>query len=206
MRAYITEFIGTFFLVLAVGLAGGNQYAGALAIGGMLMAMIFMGGHISGAHYNPAVTLAVFLRGKLAAKDFIPYWIAQIAAAILAAVLVRYVFLHPLVGEKPYPSANIFPALLGEFLFTFALVLVILNVATAKGTSGNSFYGLAIGITIVGAAVAGGPISRGAFNPAVGAGLITMGVPIQDLWLYIVGPLVGGAAAAAVFKVQNPDG
>jgi aquaporin Z len=170
------------------------------------MAMIFMGGHISGAHYNPAVTVAVFLRGKLGAKDVVPYWVAQIAAAVLAAVLVRFVFWTAAPKFEPIAGSRIMAALLVEFLFTFALALVILNVATAKGTSGNSFYGLAIGITIVGAAVAGGPISKGAFNPAVGIALITMGVPVQDIWIYLVGPIAGGAAAAGVFKVQNPDG
>jgi aquaporin Z len=205
MKAYVTEFIGTFFLVLTVGLAGG-AHLGPLAIGGILMAMIFMGGHISGAHYNPAVSLAVFLRGKLGKKDLIPYLLAQVAAAIFAALLVRFVFIRESLNAPAIAGKELIPALLIEFIFTFALALVILNVATAKGTSGNSFYGLAIGITIVGAAVAGGPISKGAFNPAVGIAITLMGVPIQDIWIYLIGPLAGGAAAAAVFKIQNPDG
>jgi aquaporin Z len=207
MRAYVTEFIGTFFLVLAIGLSVGlKQELAALAIGGTLMAMIFMGGHVSGAHYNPAVSLAVFMRGKLAAKDLVPYWIAQIAGAIAAALLVRFVFLGHYIEARPILNEALFSALLIEFLFTFALALVVLNVATAKGTSGNSFYGLAIGFTVVGGAIAGGAISKAAFNPAVGIGITLMGVPVQYIWLYLVGPLAGGAAAAAVFKIQNPEG
>lgn len=207
MRAYLTEFIGTFFLVLAIGLSvvGGAGAMAPLAIGSTLMAMVFMGGHVSGAHYNPAVTLAVFLRGKLALKHVVPYLIAQIAAALLAAVTVRWV-LHKGMPSGPIESGNLLQALAVEFLFTFALALVVLNVATAKGTSGNSFYGLAIGFIVVGGALAGGGVSGAAFNPAVGIGLTAMGSAVSKLWLYLVGPLAGGAAAAAVFKIQNPDG
>jgi len=101
-------------------------------------------------------------------------------------------------------------ALLLEFLFTFALCIVVLNSATASATDGNSFYGLAIGFTVMVGAFAAGPISGGAFNPAVGIGSILVdtfvgGGSLSALWLYLVGPLAGGAAAAAVFKMQNPD-
>lgn len=205
MRSYITEFIGTFFLCLMVGLAGGGTL-GAIAIGGMLMVMIFMGGHISGAHYNPAVSLAVFLRGKLKPADFVPYLVAQVAAGISAAMIVRYVILHAPVDGKVISADKIAAALTVEFLITFALALVVLNVATAKGTSGNSFYGLAIGFTVVAGAIAGGGISGGAYNPAVGAAVAAMGGPVQNIWIHTVGPLAGGAVAAMVFKVQNPEG
>ena len=205
MKSYLTEFIGTFFLVLTIGLAGGLP-DGALAIGGVLMVMVFMGGHISGAHYNPAVSLAVLIRGKMAAKDLIPYWVAQIAAAVAAALLVRYLFVGTAQFTADIPAGKLMVALLNEFLFTFGLALVVLNVATAKGTSGNSFYGLAIGFTVVAAAIAGVRFSKGAYNPAVGIGLILIGVPMKLIWLYLVGPLAGGAVAAVVFKVQNPEG
>lgn len=207
MRAYLTEFIGTFFLVLAVGLSvvGGAGAMAPLAIGSTLMAMVYMGGHISGAHYNPAVTLAVFLRGKLPLKEVVPYWIAQIAAALLAAVSVRWILNKPMPAA-PIESGILLRALLVEFVFTFALALVVLNVATAKGTSGNSFYGLAIGFIVTGGALADGGVSGAAFNPAVGIGVWAMGAALSNLWLWIVGPLAGGAAAAAVFKVQNPEG
>ncbi|MDH4132259.1 MAG: aquaporin, partial [Gemmatimonadota bacterium] len=101
-------------------------------------------------------------------------------------------------------------ALLNEVLFTFALCLVVLNVATSKKTSGNSYYGLAIGFTVVVGAFAGGGVSGGAYNPAVGLGLnlvhgMVAGAGMGHAWLYLVGPLLGGALAATVFKVQEAE-
>jgi len=207
MNRYLTEFIGTFFLVLAIGLSViGNSPMAPLAIGGMLVAVVFMGGHVSGAHYNPAVSLAVCLRGKISPKDMVIYWIVQILGAIAAAAIARWVIMGKGIDATVIPSNKLAAALTVEFLFTFILALVILNVATAKGTSGNSFYGLAIGITVMAGAIAGGGISGGAFNPAVGIAVTAMGVPVQNLWLYLVGPFAGGAVAALVFKMQNPDG
>lgn len=208
MRNYLTEFIGTFFLVLTIGLTvlGGTPLA-PLAIGVSLMIMVYMGGHVSGAHYNPAVTLAVTLRGKLAAKEILPYWSAQVAGALAAAMVTRSI-----TGQtfSPAPAASVPPlaALLVEFLFTFALALVVLNVGAAKANAGNSFYGIAIGFTVMAGAFAGGGVSGGAFNPAVGAGPILVqallgGGTFANLWLYLVGPFVGGALAAAAFRVQE---
>ena len=209
MKSYLTEFIGTFFLVLTVGLTvlGGTPLA-PLAIGASLMIMVYMGGHVSGGHYNPAVTLAVFLRGKLPAKEVLPYWLAQIVGAIVAALVVLYVLGSPF-APAPVPDAAVPVSLLVEFLFTFALALVVLNAATAQETQGNSFYGLAIGFTLMVAVIAGGPVSGGAFNPAVGIGPVLVdtmkgGQSLGNLWIYIVGPLAGGAAAAFVFKAQHP--
>ncbi len=208
MAKLLTEFIGTFFLVLTIGLTvmGGVSMA-PLAIGAALMVMVYMGGHVSGAHYNPAVSLAVFLRGKLSAADLIPYWLAQIAGAV-AAALVAFVIMGSTFAPAPGGDVLFVPALLVEILFTFALALVVLNSATAAATEGNSFYGLAIGFTITAAAFAGGPISGGAFNPAVGIGSILVnavvgGGSLGNLLLYILGPLIGGALAAAVFKIQE---
>jgi len=205
MKNLITEAIGTFFLVLTVGLTVIPQSPFApLAIGCALMIMVYMGGPISGGHFNPAVTLAVWMRGKLPPAQVLPYWLAQITGALLAAITVRIV-----LGSTfaPSPAANLLPALLVELLFTFALALVVLNTATSAATAGNSYFGLAIGFTIVVAAFAGGPVSGGAFNPAVGIGPtlvhLTGGGSISDLWLYIVGPLAGGALAALVFRVQH---
>ncbi|HEY0778906.1 MAG TPA: MIP/aquaporin family protein [Gemmatirosa sp.] len=211
---YPTELIGTYFLVLTVGLTvvSGTPLA-PLAIGASLMIMVYMGGHVSGAHYNPAVTLAVWMRGKLPARDVVPYWIAQLLGAVLAALTVRAVTGHTF-APAPGPTVGLGSALVVETLFTFALALVVLNAATARQTEGNSFYGLAIGFTIVVAAFAGGPISGGAFNPAVGIGPALVrafsGEPesagaLAPVWLYIVGPLAGAAAAALFFRVQNPE-
>lgn len=202
MKKYIVEFIGTFFLVFTVGMSvrSGAPLA-PLAIGSALMVMIFAGGHISGGHFNPAVTLAVTLRGKAATKDLLPYWIAQFVAGAVAALLVTYLF----VGKPSVPALHgTVPSLIVEFLFTFALAWVVLNAATAKGTSGNSFYGLAIGFTVLTGAVAVGGVSGGAFNPAVGLGVFVMGLEnIQQLGVYCVADLAGGAAAAFAFKSLN---
>lgn len=202
MKKYLVEFIGTFFLVFTVGMAVRSGAALApIAIGAALMVMIFAGGHVSGAHYNPAVTLAVFLRGKCDKSDVIPYWVAQFAAGVVAALLVTFLF-----GAKPATAAihGTVPSVVVEFLFTFALAWVVLNTATAKGTAGNSFYGLAIGMTVMTGAVAVGGVSGGAFNPAVGLGVFTMGLEsAKQLGVYVAADLAGGAAAALTYKFVN---
>src|SRR5215472_11320162 len=204
MNKYIVEFVGTFFLVFTIGCTVVGNGAGALAplaIGSALMVMVFAGGHISGAHYNPAVTLGVWLRGKCEAKDVAPYMIFQIIGAVLAALTAKF-----LKGGTPVLALQVatVPALLAEFLFTFALVYVVLNVATAKGTSGNSFYGLAIGFTVLVGAFSVGNISGGAFNPAVAVGISVMGLSSwPNIWIYLVADFVGGAVAAAAFKALN---
>ena len=204
MNKYLTEFIGTFFLVLTIGCVVIPGTAGVippLAIGAVLMVLVFAGGHVSGAHYNPAVTIAVWMRGRCDAKDIIPYIVAQIAGATAAAGVAGY-----LVGFGTPMSIETVPAMVAEFLFTFALVFVVLNVATAKGTEGNSFYGLAIGMTVMVGAFAVGGISGGAFNPAValGAGIMKL-VDISQIWIHIAGNLAGAVAAALAFKAINPD-
>ena len=212
MRKYLTEFIGTFFLVLTVGLTViGAVPMAPLAIGASLMIMVYMGGHVSGGHYNPAVSLAVLLRGKLASTgEFLAYVVSQLAGAI-AAALVAYVITGKTFAPAPAESTSALGALLVETLFTFALALVVLNSAVSAKTQGNSFYGLAIGFTIVVAAFAGGSISGGAFNPAVGTGPILVqvalgGGSLSHLWLYLVGPFLGGSLAAAVFGIQEGAG
>jgi aquaporin Z len=205
MPKYVTELIGTFFLVFTIGctgIAAGPGVIAPLAIGSVLMVMIYAGGHVSGAHYNPAVTLGVFLRGRCAAADVVPYWVAQLAGAVIAAAIVLFIKTKEAVSFDA-PVAAGFAA---EFLFTFALVYVILNVATAKSTAGNSHFGLAIGFTVLAGAFAVGDVSGGAFNPAVAVGAMMMGMlPWAKLWLYLVADLAGGAAAALVFKVINPE-
>jgi len=164
--------------------------------------MIFAGGHVSGGHFNPAVTLAVFLRGRCAKKDVLPYMAAQVGAAIVAAIVVGFIA----GAGSPMEITNVPAALLAEFLFTFALGYVVVNVATAKGTSGNSFYGLAIGMTVMAGAFAVGRISGGAFNPAVAIGAAMMKLlNFQDIWIHVVADLAGGAAAGSVFKFINPE-
>jgi aquaporin Z len=206
MNKYIAEFIGTFFLVLTIGCTGIGAPAGViapLAIGAALMVMVFAGGHISGAHYNPAVTLGVLIRGKLKPVDVVPYWIAQFVAAGAAALLTSQVLRAGAHVTAVVPKTG--PALLAEFLFTFALVYVVLNAATAEGTSGNSFYGLAIGMTVMTGAFAVGDVSGGAFNPAVAVGITLLGISgWGNIWIYLVADLAGAVVAAVIFQFINP--
>ncbi len=205
MKKIIAEFIGTFFLVLTVGctvIPNATGVIAPLAIGAALMIMVYAGGHVSGGHFNPAVTLAVFVRGRCEAKDVVPYWVAQLVAAIAAAFVAVF-----LVGKSgtPMEIKSVPAAFIAEFLFTFALAYVVLNSATSKDTSNNSFYGLAIGMTVMTGAFSVGAISGGAFNPAVAVGAAMMKlVNFRDIWIHILADLAGGLVAALAFKVLNP--
>lgn len=202
-RKLVVEAIGTFFLMLTIGLVATQTDMGAfpaLAIGSSLMVMVYAGGHISGAHYNPAVTLAVFLRGKIARNEVLGYWAAQFIGAAIAAVVAGLFVPAPLNT----PDLVIAPALLAEGLFTFALAYVVLNVATARGNEGNSHYGLAIGFTVMVAAFAIGPISGAVLNPAVALGIIILGLTdAANIWVYLVANFVGGAIAGVLFNVLD---
>jgi aquaporin Z len=206
MKKYLVEFIGTFFLVLTVGMTVIDPGAGnlaPLAIGSALMIMVYAGGHVSGGHYNPAVTVAVWLRGRCPTSDVPAYIGSQIAAGVVAAITVLALKGDP----SPVPQdIKIFPALVAEFIGTFALCYVVLNVATAKGTAGNSNYGLAIGFTVMTMAFALGGVSGGAFNPAVATGITVMHLEkAANIWIYLVANFSAGALAAAVFKFINPE-
>ena len=198
MRKYITEFIGTFFLVLTVGLTGNP-----LAIGAALMVMIYAGGHISGAHYNPAVTLAVLLRGKISGAEAIIYIGVQLVGAIAAALIV---IVFKGVPAEATQQLDITKAMIAELLGTFALAYVVLNVATAKANAGNSYFGLAIGFTVLAMAFCFGDFSGGAFNPAVALGATIMKLfAWNNIWIYLVFCFAGGALAALIFNLNNPD-
>lgn len=199
---YLYEFIGTFFLVLTVGMTVLNPNSAGLlaplAIGSVLAVMIYAGAHISGGHYNPAVSLAVFLRGKLTSRNLMLYWFAQLTAAVIAGLIA--VHLKGAPGTPPV-VLDILKALIAEFLFTFALCFVVLNVATAKETSGNSYFGFAIGFTVLAGAYSVGSISGAAFNPAVALGISVMQLSAwQNLWVFITANLLGGVAAAFIFR------
>ncbi len=209
----VVELIGTFFLVFTVGMTVKSPDLSAmapLAIGSALMVMIYAGGHFSGGHYNPAVTLGVTLRGKATWAEAIPYMVVQIVGGLLAAGAVLFIK----GSGTPVPPAgppgteySVAAKLLVEFLFTFALVYVVLNSATAKGTAGNSFYGLAIGFTVVVGAFAVGPVSGGAFNPAVAIGATTMGLgDWMSVWIPLAADFAGGAVAALLFNFLNMGG
>lgn len=211
MNKLITEFIGTFFLVLVIGLTVNLGFMiAALAIGSALMVMVYAGGHISGAHYNPAVTLGCAIEGAIGWNEAIKYWVTQILAAFVAAITIGY-----LTGDTfaaaPDGQFSTGAHILNEFLFTFVLVLTVLQVAVSDKTKGNSFYGLAIGFAVFIGAAAGGGISGGAYNPAVGLGPIlweafrSETANLGHVWIYIVGPMLGGLAAAFVYKLQKSD-
>jgi len=200
MKRYITEFIGTFFLVLVVALTGN-----AAAIGVILMVMIFAGGHISGAHYNPAVTLAVLIRGKVTSQDAIIYMAVQIIAAIVAALVAQW-YMGDMAVATMDLTGKVAKAFIGELIGTFALAYVVLNVATSKGTTGNSFYGLAIGLTVFAMASTFGAVSGGAFNPAVAVGAtVVKAFAFKNIWIYLVACFGGGLLAAMVFNYINED-
>ena len=205
MKNYVVEFIGTLFLVLVIGLTviDGAGALAPLAIGSTLMVMVYAGGHISGGHYNPAVTLAVWLRGKCPTKDVAPYMAAQVLGGVVAALLVGFCKPNAQVSAS---SPDVTRALLVELLFTFALCYVVLNTATSKKNAGNSYYGLAIGFTVLAGAFAGGAISGGAYNPAVAVGISMMGLSaLPNIWIFLVGNFAGGALAAVVYKMANPE-
>ena len=203
MNKYIIEFIGTFFLVLTVGLTAGN----ALAIGAILATMVYMGGYISGGHYNPAVTLGVLMQKKIKLNEAGIYMIVQLIAALAAAGM--YQAMHGgKMAVTPGAGVSFGAALLVEAVFTFALVSVVLHTAVSKKTKDNQYYGLAIGFVLLAAVFAGGSISGGAFNPAVGLGpnlynLSALSSHVSNIWLYLIGPFAGGIIASLVFGITQ---
>ena len=165
MNKYLVEFTGTFFLVFTIGAAAIYGDAGLMApvaIGAVLIGVIYAGGHISGAHYNPAVSIAMILRGVISIQDATIYITVQVVAAVVASLLAMQLYPTSSV-DVILPNVQAF--LLVEFLFTFVLVYVILNVATAKATAGNAYFGIAIGFTVMAGAFAVGGISGDAFQP-----------------------------------------
>lgn len=211
MNRYLTETIGTAVLVLVIGLTvvQGTPLA-PIAIGFALMVMVYAGGPVSGAHYNPAVSVAATMRGALPARDLVPYIAAQLIGAVVASYLVVKFTGSPL-HVAPAERTTALKALVGEALATAILANVVLQVATTKDTSGNSYFGLAIGGTVTALAFAFGGITGGAFNPAVGLGpavieMIDGGAVTPLVWVYAVGPVVGAVLGAVAFRIQRPNG
>ncbi|MGI8950006.1 MAG: MIP/aquaporin family protein [Chitinophagaceae bacterium] len=204
IKKYLVEFIGTFFLVLSVCMAGtkAGDFA-PIAIGSTLMVMVYAGGYISGGYYNPAISLAAFIRGRIPVITLIAHWIVQLLAAIVAAYVAKNLFLYQAHLFMPdFPKR----AIIAEGLGTFALAYVVLNVATSAKTAGNSNYGLAIGFTVTAMAYVLGPFSGGAFNTAVALGACVFGAfAWSNLWIYIIGTIGGGLVAGLVYKWMNPD-
>lgn len=204
MKKYLIEFIGAFFLVLTIGLTGNP-----LAIGAVLAAMVYMGGYISGGHYNPAVTLAAWMQKKVPAPQACYYMLAQLVGALVAVSAV-----YAISGDKmtvaPGHDVSFGIAWLVEIVFTFALVSVVLHTAVSKKTSGNSYYGLAIGLILMVGALAAGHISGGAFNPVVGLApnlydLGAIGQNFGNICLYLIAPFVGGGLASLAFSAVTEN-
>lgn len=204
MSKYLIEFLGTFFLVLTVALTGNP-----IAIGAVLIAMVYMGGYISGAHYNPAVTLAVFARGKIKVNEAAKYFVFQTLGALISA-FVYFLITKKLFLPSPNPSYDTLAVFLTEFIFTFALASVVLHTATSEKTKGNQYYGLAIGLTLMFGAFAGGKISGGVYNPAVALGPMLfdfnhLSTNLNNLLVYLVAPSAGGLLAGWVYKALRLD-
>ena len=213
-KKYIAEFIGTFFLVLVISMITLTKVQSDLqpiAIGFTLMVMIFAAGHISGAHFNPAVSLAFFLRSKLTGMEFLFYAVAQVAGGIAAAVSATL-----LVSAKlrqiplPFGDSPVFfgigQAFAAEIIGAFALVWVVLNVATSKALDGNNFYGLAIGFTQAAMMYTFSGVSGGFFNPAIAAGLSAIQlINYQNIWIYLIASPIGAALAAYAFKFLSAE-
>ena len=211
MKKYLVEFIGTFFLVFTVGMAVNNAgHFAPIAIGTVLMVMVYAGGHISGGHYNPAVTTAVLIRGLISVKDALAYMVVQLVAAVVASFFIWWFSGHAL-NVAPSPVTHKTMAFAAEIIGTFALAYVVLNVATHPKTEGNSYYGLAIGFTVLTMAYAVGSISGGAFNSAVGIGpnifqaIIGDGCHWHRYGLYFIGPITGGVIAGYTYKFINAE-
>lgn len=200
MKKYVAELLGTFFFVLAIGLAvkfGGGL--AALAIGSALMVLVYAWGHISGGHFNPAVTLGLAVSGKHSWSQVLPYWISQLIGAIAAGLLTTRIIGSPFMAATLDPSA--LKVIVVELLFAFALVWVVHNAAATTCNKGNSFYGLAIGFTVFVGAVSVGSISGGSFNPAVTVGLWFEGLfATSAIWQHLVGQLLWAILAGLAYK------
>jgi len=208
----LTEAIGTFYLTFCVGMSAKANPAAPLCIGGVLVAMVFAGGHVSGAHYNPTVTAAVFVRGRFGSKTALGlsplaaalYVVAQLVGAYIGGACALGLVGQDSLGYPSFPSEKLGPAIGAECLWSFLLATVVLNVATAKAQDNNNYYGLAIGFTVLSGAVVVGGLSGGAFNAAVGLALPALAGEGSQLWVYLVFPTLSGAAAGAFFRFTSP--
>eukprot|EP00811_Abedinium_folium_P026624 NODE_3944_length_1958_cov_4.211360.p1 GENE.NODE_3944_length_1958_cov_4.211360~~NODE_3944_length_1958_cov_4.211360.p1 ORF type:complete len:490 (+),score=145.65 NODE_3944_length_1958_cov_4.211360:183-1652(+) len=217
----LTEFIGTGFLAFSIALSPLSNCP-PLSIGCTLMAMVYMGGPVSGGHFNPAVTLGVLVRGHIKFNDACFYVLAQLSGALVFGFVAGKVILRnadqyahlPLIGYPAVPKGSTWlEASIAEFVITFALVHTVLHVATHSKHHGNSYFGLAIGWTVLSGAVAVGSVSGGAFNPAVS--MLTLlfnhgstgygDSMFESMFVYWIAPPLGGLVAGGLFELINPE-
>lgn len=204
---FFAEFFGTMMLTFVISLVAGSKLA-PLAIGGILLSMIFTYGHLSGAHYNPAVSIAVYVRGKIITSTLLGYIVSQVIGGICGAMTAKYVFAendYPM--PLPHPSVNTGRAFLLEFLFTYTLCTTVLNTATTDSVGPNSFYGIAISFVVMSGAIASGGYSGAVFNPAVACGLFTANETTSKglLGLYWLAPSLAGFQSGLMFHILNSD-
>jgi len=212
MKKYITEFIGAFFLVTVICLTNGNFLA-PIAVGGLLAAIIYMGYPVSGAHYNPATTIAILILKKISVKESMIYILVQLIAGCAGALCYFFIWGRNSGFPKPNMEINILKPFFIETIFTFIMIMVILFVAVSKKTAGNNYYGLAIGLTVMGIGIAGGNISGAAFNPAVGFGPMMIDKllgtcpcnPFEYGWIYLTAPFIGAIIGAFTFRYLNAE-
>lgn len=221
MKKYLAEMIGTMVLVLMG--CGAAVFAGtaqpfasvgtlgvAFAFGLSVIAMAYAIGSISGCHINPAITLGVFLSGRMKAKDAGMYMIFQVIGAIIGSALLCYLAktsgsTTTLTGANTFAEGQMMQALYAETVFTFIFVLVVLGVTAKNGL--NKFAGLAIGLTLVLVHIVCIPITGTSVNPARSIGpaifdaINVGGVAMSQLWVFIVAPMLGAAIAAFVWKI-----
>lgn len=205
LKKCFVELLGTFFFIFTICCSIFPNGRGAfppLAIGFALIVLVYMGGTISGGHYNPAVSLAASVRGALKWRDFIPYVISQIIGGSLGALIAGYIVAIPPYSNET--SFSIIPMTICEFLFTFLLCYVVLQVTTSEKTKGNSYFGFAIGSVVLIGLLATVGTCYGAFNPAVALGLLVIGfAQCKFILITILTNFVAGAAAAGVYKLTE---
>mmetsp|Transcript_20630 Transcript_20630/g.24810 ORF Transcript_20630/g.24810 Transcript_20630/m.24810 type:complete len:226 (+) Transcript_20630:122-799(+) len=204
----VMELTGTALLLLTIQLAvGSGSELAPVAIGIALMTAVYAGGPISGAHYNPAVSLAVYLRGKMELKEMLMYWAFQIVGGCIGALLAGFIggsYAVCAIGNE----ATFSQAMVAEICFTFFLCFVVLGTATSSAANGNSYFGASIGLTVTAGAFSVGGISGGAFNPAVALGLTFASNGLSDMGYssYVaLADLIGGAVAAGLYFLVAPS-
>ncbi len=203
LGTFALVFCGTGAIVINQQTNGAVSHAGvAITFGFSVMAMIYTLGNISGAHLNPAVTIAFTLAKRFYLKEVLPYIIAQLAGAILASLTLKYLFpANELLGAT-LPAGTELQSFILEFILTFFLMLVIINVATGSKEQGM-FAGLAIGSTILLEAMFAGPICGASMNPARSVAPALISGHLEHLWIYIVATIAGAALAIPVWKFLN---